>query len=708
MAKEPVKVAKKVEKSDKVAGLSFEDMAKIIKAKSPGAIFGEKNIYEFCSIKKIPTDIPTFDFLSGGGITKGRITILAGKPSACLGRDIPVLMYDGSLKMSQDVAINDLLMGDDSAPRKVINLFTGIDKLYQIDQSYGDSYIVNSQHLITVCNTEKNSEQIPFDINIEEYISKGETFKYRNRGIKTKIEYDFKEVEVDPYIIGLWLGDGHSKGTRISSSILDIKIVDYVKLFAKNNNLKTSIYKDTRNENGININISGIIHKQNSFLDTLRSLNLINNKHIPDIYLINSRSNRLKLLAGLLDSDGDYNNSHKSFNFTNKNKLLIDQTITLCRSLGYKTNLFKRTINGECYSIVGINGDNLNEIPVLLDRKKADSKEARKNWLLSALDITPIGEGEYFGFEVIGNNNRFVLGDFTITHNCKTTMTLQIVAKIIRDLKASGQKKYVLYFDPEGAYDAAYATQLGIDQSYMIINRVNKVIEEAFQIADDMISMGFVEAMVFDSLDGMVARKTDENAYQATMGGASGAVAQHLPNLFSKIIEYEVTTIFIKQARVKMGGYNPSGQEIITFSGGYALRHFTDSIYVLGRRKRQGNEGMNDIVIKAEKTRSTRMGLDCVIPLPVRGLGIDMVTDLVALAIGQGIISTGGGGWTTYRTFKEQGLVNFVDAISESPEILKELKEDIYDNIINKMSVVGVSNNDGEKLVLSLEDKEEE
>lgn len=284
---------------------------------------------------------------------------------------------------------------------------------------------------------------------------------------------------------------------------------------------------------------------------------------------------------------------------------------------------------------------------------------------------------------------------------CKTTLTLQIVAKIIRDMKRDGIKKYVLYFDPEGSYDAEYATNLGIDQSYMIINRTTKVIEDAFKVADDMISMGFIEAMVFDSLDGMVARKTDENAYSATMGGPSGAVSQHLPQLFSKIIEHEVTTIFIKQARVKMG--YTGGAEVITFSGGYALRHFTDSVYVLGRRKRQGNDNMHDIVIKAEKTRSTRMGLDCIIPLPVRGLGIDRITDLVSLAIGQGIITAGGGGWTSYKTFKEQGLNNFVEAISANREVLDDLEDQVYNDIILQMNVIGVSNNDGEKIVLDTE-----
>ena len=54
----------------------------------------------------------------------------------------------------------------------------------------------------------------------------------------------------------------------------------------------------------------------NVFLNTLKELNMINNKHIPYVYKCNSRENRLKLLAGLLDSDGNLSNG--SFEFTQK------------------------------------------------------------------------------------------------------------------------------------------------------------------------------------------------------------------------------------------------------------------------------------------------------------------------------------------------------------------------------------------------------
>ena len=45
----------------------------------------------------------------------------------CLGVNTPVIMFDGSIKMVQDIKINDLIMGDDSTSRKIINTTCGND-----------------------------------------------------------------------------------------------------------------------------------------------------------------------------------------------------------------------------------------------------------------------------------------------------------------------------------------------------------------------------------------------------------------------------------------------------------------------------------------------------------------------------------------------------------------------------------------------------
>lgn len=71
----------------------------------------------------------------------------AGK---CLGRDTPIRMFDGSIKMVQDVVVGDLLFGPDGKPRTVLSVATGADQLYQVAQSHGMPYIVNSEHILSL------------------------------------------------------------------------------------------------------------------------------------------------------------------------------------------------------------------------------------------------------------------------------------------------------------------------------------------------------------------------------------------------------------------------------------------------------------------------------------------------------------------------------------------------------------------------------
>lgn len=74
--------------------------------------------------------------------------------------------------------------------------------------------------------------------------------------------------------------------------------------------------------------------RDNYFRNYLRELNLLNNKHIPAIYMYNSKEIRLALLAGLIDSDGYYDHSN-IYEITQKNKRLSDDILYLCRSLGF-------------------------------------------------------------------------------------------------------------------------------------------------------------------------------------------------------------------------------------------------------------------------------------------------------------------------------------------------------------------------------------
>ena len=92
-----------------------------------------------------------------GGILS--LECAAGK---CFGENTEVLMYDGSIKYIQDILPNELLMGDDSTPRKVISTSSGYGELYLVKQSNGSNYIVNSNHILSLIDNNNNK----YDINI--------------------------------------------------------------------------------------------------------------------------------------------------------------------------------------------------------------------------------------------------------------------------------------------------------------------------------------------------------------------------------------------------------------------------------------------------------------------------------------------------------------------------------------------------------------
>lgn len=278
----------------------------------------------------------------------------------------------------------------------------------------------------------------------------------------------------------------------------------------------------------------------------------------------------------------------------------------------------------------------------------------------------------------------------------KTTSSLQIVAAAQKAFKEEGSNKMCLWYDVEGAYDVDRANALGIDQNFMIIKRA-KVIEDVFSEIDDLISTGFIGFLVIDSLDALIAKKVDDSDYGNTMGGASGAVAMHLPKLFNKIMEHEVTTIFIKQARVKMGVMTAG--EVLTFSGGKALRHFADSIFIMSRLSNR-NLTYTPTKIKADKTRSSRMGLT--LEMPMGEQGMDHIRDLINLAIAHGLINQTGS-WLNYKDEKYQGVDNFIKAMKSNQEEFKKIYSDVYENIIVSNSV-DISGLDGE---ITLEDTED-
>lgn len=270
----------------------------------------------------------------GGGLLE--LPCAYGK---CLAKDTPLLMYDGSVCVVQDVKVGDLLMGDDSTPRRILSLARGRERMYRISNHFGDQFVCNESHILSL----KSADGVVNDISVREYLS----HHYENHlfGYKVPIDFPERPLKIDPYLVGYWLGGG--------------KVSDFA---------------------------------SSSFADP---------RHIPTSYLRNSRENRMMLFYGLLDTAKLGHSTDATLVMGFACDELAEDVVYLIRSLGWMA-----------YRAEGSS-------PQVVFHPKRE--------LTFSLIVEPLEEDDYYGFEIDGNR-RFVLGDFTVTHN--TVLSLYILAQM--------------------------------------------------------------------------------------------------------------------------------------------------------------------------------------------------------------------------------------------------------------------------------------
>jgi len=342
----------------------------------------------------------------------------------CHGRGTPILMYDGSKKLVEDVVTGDLLMGDDSTPRTVESLARGCDQMYRITSTKGESYDVNSEHILCLQHT--SFRNVVTEISVRDFLKLSNKTQRNLKGYRTAVDFPGRCIDVDPYILGVWLGDGSQRDPVISSQ--DVVILHYLRDFCQRNSSVLTY------QSGYDYRISALSRNhENVFLNFLKKHKLINNKYVPDIYKINSRDIRLQVIAGIIDTDGYMINN--TYEIIQKSKQITDDIVFIARSLGLATTtrLAEKSciyngerVSGQYYRTF-ISGD-IDMIPVKLLRKKAAPRKQIKDVLRYGITVTPLGEGDYYGFMIDGNH-RYVLGDFTVTHN--TCTAIQIAEEYI-------------------------------------------------------------------------------------------------------------------------------------------------------------------------------------------------------------------------------------------------------------------------------------
>uniref|UniRef100_A0A6C0E1A4 DNA-directed RNA polymerase n=1 Tax=viral metagenome TaxID=1070528 RepID=A0A6C0E1A4_9ZZZZ len=396
----------------------------------------------------------------------------------CSLKGTKIILWNGEIKNVEDIEIGDILIGNDGEKRTVLQLFNGIDQMYKVTQELGIDYIVNSEHILSFkfinnksiywkesinswslewfdkkTMTKKSKKLKPtenrtkeeaynemkkfidsldndntLNICVKDYLKLSDKIKKTLYGYKIEkaVNWEHKDVEIDPYILGMWLGDGTKNGQTFVT--MDKELLDYWKKWADKNNMDINKYSDGTN---IHYSIRKKIrsNKPTIFKEKLSKYGLVNNKFIPKEYMINSKEVRLSVLAGLIDTDGSVEQGGVTVRISQsiEHKAIIEGAKFIADSLGFQTSIKNKktswTYKGEHKKgialVLTISGYGLENIPTILERKKCRSpKIIGSNW--TKVKVEPYKVDEFYGFEIDGNN-LFILPDFTVLHNCEMT-----------------------------------------------------------------------------------------------------------------------------------------------------------------------------------------------------------------------------------------------------------------------------------------------
>ena len=341
-----------------------------------------------------------------------------------------------------DIKVGDIICGVDGKSQKVLGVYPqGQKEVYRVwtsDNFYTDCV---GEHLWTVLDCFNNNTKIITTEEIIKGIKSAKHKGYRYALPKYEaIEYAEKNFVCDPYIMGIYLGDGCSTERQFSISSKDNEIINEVSRILKSksrrrsdNNFTYNFYKFGNNKSRSNVKFwltkelipEELLNKKSQ------------DKFIPIEYFYGSKEQRLNLLKGLMDTDGCVSkaknrNSINTMFYTNSEQLARD----VCRlvfSLGYIANYrLEKRHNRICNKsyIVNIRIDKQDN-PFFLKRKAELWRPSTMNKYRKISKIEKLDKVEECVCIYVSNPDHLYLTDnYIVTHN--TTFVSQIVADIIK------------------------------------------------------------------------------------------------------------------------------------------------------------------------------------------------------------------------------------------------------------------------------------
>jgi replicative DNA helicase len=294
------------------------------------------------------------DLISGFG--PGQLITVGARPGMgkALALDTPLPTPDGWTTMGE-IQVGDHLIGADGVPTRVI---AATDVMYghpchEVKFSDGTVIVADAEHLwLTETRSSRKSENSRNLPRKGGPLSRDQSQRHihpavrttaeiaqtllcrdgrRNHAVSTAkaVELPQRDLPVDPYVLGAWLGDGHSYSAGFTTA--DAEIVTEIESAGH------VVTKSTA---------APYLYYIRGLVGQLRAAGLLCNKHVPAVYLRASEDQRRALLAGLLDTDGSVANCGRSVRFEVTSRRLAQDAHELILSLGYRCAMTAKRVPG--------------------------------------------------------------------------------------------------------------------------------------------------------------------------------------------------------------------------------------------------------------------------------------------------------------------------------------------------------------------------
>jgi hypothetical protein len=399
----------------------------------------------------IPTGIEGLDEVMDGGLSKGELGVILAPFG--VGKALPnsnkVYTPEG-YKLMGDIKVNDKVFGRNGKETNVIGVYPqGNRPIFKISFNDGTFTFCDEEHLWSVNGINQrnrsswkdgkriklepdNSFKVIKTIDLIDKLTFGskKSLNFKIPMVEP-VEFNEKELPINPYVLGVMLGDGYMKSSRFTTK--DIEIADEV---SKTNSVKISIKERCRDIDKGNVLVKECLFDVSIYgiTDKIKNLGLYDKKSdtkfIPSNYLFNSIENRVELLRGLLDTDGNVR-KNGGIEYVSTSKDLIENVRWLVLSLGGFCKLSSKiptyTYKGikkngkEAYKLIISFPEKNNIIPFKLSRKNyrvINRVKYDNNKFIKSIEYSH--DEEATCIMVDNDEHLFVTDDFIVTHN--TTM----------------------------------------------------------------------------------------------------------------------------------------------------------------------------------------------------------------------------------------------------------------------------------------------